>query len=256
MKYIYEHKFYGKSITDILNWLQQKADKVMVFVDSESTGLPTSGYEVQLTQVSGIAVKWDYQTNTFTELGSFDKKIKLTDKTLDLKKAGKDIGRILSFNHYGRKGEQYFEEESILQEFKDFVDDFDNPILVIQNAIFDMRYLNTRSSLKFKNEVIDTKQLLQLFYLPALQKLAEDDMHYKKLISTIGTSSRDNGLISSSLAKIGPALGLNMTGYHDALTDCRLAMKMFEKVVDFLKENTNVDISHYQAERIQTIRKN
>jgi hypothetical protein len=119
-----------------------------------------------------------------------------------------------------------------------------------------MRYLNTRSSLKFKNEVIDTKQLLQLFYLPALQKLAEDDAYYKKLISTIGTSSRDNGLISSSLAKIGPALGLNMTGYHDALTDCRLAMKMFEKVVDFLKENTNVDISHYQAERIQTIRKN
>ena len=46
-----------------------------------------------------------------------------------------------------------------------------------------------------------------------------------------------------------------MTGYHDALTDCRLAMQMFTKVVEFLKKNKDVDITKYQGERINTIRK-
>ena len=74
------------------------------------------------------------------------------------------------------------------------------------------------------------------------------------MINFIGTSARDNGLLSSSLSKIGPALGLNMTGYHDALTDCRLTMNMYLKIVDFLKENQSVDIMKYQAERIKVIR--
>ena len=74
------------------------------------------------------------------------------------------------------------------------------------------------------------------------------------MIDKIGTSSRDNGLISSSLAKIGPALGINMSGYHDALVDCRLMAQMFSKMIDFLKEHQDVDITKYQAERIKTKR--
>lgn len=74
------------------------------------------------------------------------------------------------------------------------------------------------------------------------------------MIQKIGTSSRDGGLISSSMGKIGPALGINMSGYHDALTDCRLTMEMFTKVVDLLKKNIDVDISKYQGERINKIR--
>jgi hypothetical protein len=85
-----------------------------------------------------------------------------------------------------------------------------------------------------------------------LLKLAETDDKYKELINKIGTSDRDNGLISSSMSKIGPALGISMTGYHDSLVDCRLAMEMFTKVIDFLSKNKDVDISKYQAERIKT----
>jgi hypothetical protein len=96
--------------------------------------------------------------------------------------------------------------------------------------------------------------LIQLYYLPLIQKLAETDSKYQYLINFIGTSSRDNGLISSSLSKIGPALGLNMTGYHDALTDCRLTINMYLKIVKFLKENQSVDIIKYQSERIKSIR--
>ena len=74
------------------------------------------------------------------------------------------------------------------------------------------------------------------------------------MVDKIGTSGRDNGLISSSLSKIGPALGINMTGYHDALIDCRLMAQMFTKMVEFIKQHQDVDITKYQADRIKTIR--
>jgi hypothetical protein len=126
---------------------------------------------------------------------------------------------------------------------------------VAQKAGFDMHMLAGRSGKSIVNEVFDTKMLIQLYYIPALQKLAETDESAADKIRQIGVSDRDNGLISSSLSKIGPALGINMTGYHDALTDCRLAWQMYECIVEFLKENIELDITNYQIERIKSIRK-
>jgi hypothetical protein len=74
------------------------------------------------------------------------------------------------------------------------------------------------------------------------------------MVNFIGTSPRDAGLISSSMSKIGPALGVNMSGYHDALTDIKIMMGMFMNIVDILKNNKNVDISKYQLERIKVLR--
>ena len=75
------------------------------------------------------------------------------------------------------------------------------------------------------------------------------------MIDKIGTSDRDNGLISSSLSKIGPVLGINMTGYHDALTDTKLMMQMLQSMIEFLKQHKDLDISKYQSDRIKTIKK-
>jgi len=256
IKFLLEHKFWGKTISEFLTWLDSKSGKHWVILDSETTGLPSDPYDIQLTQVSCLVVKYNSKTNTFKEVDSFDKKIKLTSKTLSLmKRTDSRISKVLSFNHYGKSGLKYHEEENVLFDFFDFISRYDNPMLVIQNAEFDMRYLNIRNPIvKFDNEVLDTKQILQLFYLPTLQKLAESDESIDTIIKKIGTSNRDNGLISSSMSKIGPALGINMTGYHDALTDCRLAMQMLQKVINFLRENQSVDIRKYQGERINIIR--
>lgn len=257
MIYLVEHKFWGKSIEEFLEWIRFKSNKNFIFLDCETTGLPKDPYEVQLTQIACTVTKYNYDSNTFKEIGTFNKKIKLTSKTLDLLKNGQGrIKKVLSFNRYGERGIEFHEESDTLSELFEFLKQYDNPILVIQNAEFDMRFLNTRNSnVKFDNEVIDTKQIAQLFYLPCLQKLSEENPIYDKKIKEIGTSDRDNGLISSSLSKIGPALGINMSGYHDALTDTKLAMQMFSKMVEFLKLHKDVDIRKYQAERINTKRK-
>ncbi len=256
IKFLLEHKFWGKTIPEFLTWLDSKSDKHWVILDTETTGLPSDPYDIQLTQVSCLVVKYNSKTNTFEEVDSFDKKIKLTSKTLSLmKRTDSRIAKVLSFNHYGKSGLKYHEEENVLSDFFDFISQYDNPMLIIQNAEFDMRYLNIRNPIvKFDNEVLDTKQVLQLFYLPTLQKLSETDEKSATMVSKIGTSNRDNGLISSSMSKVGPALGINMTGYHDALTDCKLAMQMIQKVIDFLRENQNVDIKKYQGKRINIIR--
>jgi DNA polymerase III epsilon subunit-like protein len=257
LKHLLEHKFWGKSISEFLDWLKSKSNKYFTILDCETTGLQNDPYEVQLTQVSCIVVKYNFKENTFDEVAHFDKKIKLTQKTIDLMKGGTErIKKVLSFNHYGQQGIIYHEEEKILQDLFDFISEYDDPILVIQNAEFDMRFINIRHDfLKFKNEVLDTKQVIQLFYLPLIQKLAETDEYYEDLVKKIGFGGRDSNLISSSMGKIGPALGINMTGYHDALTDCRLTLEMFRKIIDTLKTHKQVDIKKYQFDRINTKRR-
>lgn len=256
IKFIKEHKFWGKSIPDFLNWIKNKSIKHWIILDCETTGLRSDPYEVQLTQVGCIVVKYDFESNSFKEVGNFNKKIKLTEKTTELMRDPEHrIHKVLQFNHYFDDPQELNQEENVLKDLFEYISEFEKPVLVIQNAEFDMKYLNTRNSIvKFDNEVIDTKQVIQLFYLPAIQKLAENNIEYKNLINKIGISDRDNGLISSSMGKIGPALGIDMSGYHDALVDCRLTMKMLVKILDFLKENPDIDILKYQAERIKTKR--
>lgn len=249
-----ENKMWYKTIPEILSWLESKSDMPWIWVDTETTGLGGPKKQ-QLTQVSAIVTEYDFGKNQFTDIASFDEKIKLTS---EIKKRystpGDDSRRILSFNHYGSGNYKYREEKEIVDEFFDWISQYSPCLLIAQNAGFDMSMLGGRFGHKIKNEVLDTKRLIQLYYLPLIQTLAETDEKYKALVSKIGTSERDGGLVSSSMSKIGPALGINMSGYHDALTDCRIAMQMYQAIVDFLKQHQGVDIMKYQVERIKVIR--
>jgi DNA polymerase III epsilon subunit-like protein len=252
--FLLEHKFWGKSNIDILNWIKEKSKNNWIFIDLETTGLKSDPYDVQITQVACIVTKYDFESNTFKEVDSFNQKIKLTDKTKSIfNRKDSRIKKVLSFNRYGNgNGMKYHKENDVLLEFSKFISKYPDSKFVIQNAAFDMSFLNTRSNLKFNNEVIDTKQLLQLFYIPTLQSLADKDSKYQEMINKIGTSDRDNGLVSSSLSKIGPSLGINMSGYHDALEDAKIMMEMMQKIIEFIQKNKDIDIKKYQMERINT----
>lgn len=256
-QFIIESKFWGMSISDLLQYLEKVSINNFIYIDTETTGLTDEEYEVQLTQVSALVVDYNFLENKSSEIDFYNKKIKLTDETKFLKKdPSYKIGKILSFNHYGSKGVDYIEEETALTEFYNFLESFKPSVWIIQNAPFDMHFLNTRQNkFKFRQPIIDTKDIAQLFYLPLLQTLADTDEYYLNKVKTIGLSTRDNGLISSSLSKIGPSLGINMSGYHDSLTDCRLTVQMFEGMIDMLHKYKDVDIKKYQQERIKVINK-
>jgi len=249
-----ENKMWYKTIPEMLNFLKSKSNLHWLWLDTETTGLLGPKHE-QLTQVSSLSTKYNFSSNTFDEIGSFDEKIKLTSE-LKTRYNQPDGGnrRILSFNHYGSGGYKYKDERQIVDEFFDWMSEFSPCLLVAQNAGFDMQMLSGRYGHKITNEVLDTKMLIQLYFLPLIQKLAETDVTYQKMVDGIGTSPRDNGLISSSMSKVGPALGINMSGYHDALTDCRITIEMYKRIVDLLNQYNNIDISKYQTERIKSIR--
>jgi len=251
-----ENKMWYKTIPQILEWLESKSKMPWLFIDTETTGLGGPKQQ-QLTQVSALSNDYNFQSNTFNELGLFDEKIKLTDETKSKFSAPEDKTKwVLGFNNYGSGKYKYKNEQEILNQFFDWISNYEPCLLIAQNADFDMAMLAGRYGHKIKNEVFDTKMLIQLYYLPLLQALAENDSKYKEIIDFIGTSLRDGGLISSSMSKVGPALGINMTNYHDALTDCRITIQMYQKIVDFLKENQEVDIMKYQSERIKVIKAN
>lgn len=252
---INENKMWYKTIPEILSWLDSKSDIPWVWLDTETTGLNGPRNE-QLTQISCLVTECDFINNKFNELGKFDEKIKLTHDTKSKYNEPEDRTKwVLGFNRYGSGGYKYKDEEMVVNDFFQFISDYEPCLLIAQNASFDMAMLSGRYGHKIKNEVFDTKMLIQLYFLPLLQKLAETDIKYKEMIDTIGKSPRDGGLISSSMSKIGPALGINMSGYHDAITDCRITIQMYQGMIDLLKQHQEVDIMEYQTERIKVIRK-
>ena len=251
-----ENKMWYKTIPQILEWLESKSKMPWLFIDCETTGLGGPKQQ-QLTQVSALSTDYNFQSNTFNELGLFDEKIKLTDETKSKFSTPEDRTKwVLGFNHYGSGKYKYKNEQEILNQFFDWIGNYEPCLFIAQNAGFDMEMLAGRYGHKINNEVFDTKMLIQLYYLPLLQALAEGDSKYKDIIDFIGTSSRDGGLISSSMSKVGPALGINMTNYHDALTDVKITIEMYQKIVELLKENQEVDIMKYQSERIKVIKAN
>lgn len=248
----YEGKFNYKTIPEFLNWFEQRKDRNFIFFDSETTGLNHPAEE-QLTQIGAISTSFDFHTLKFTEIDIYNKKIKLTDEIKQrMNEPDSRIKWVLGFNHYGQSNTKYYDEKDVLSDFHSWLSQYTNPILAIQNAIFDMKFLNVRSFTKFNQEVFDTKAMIQLFYIPTLQKLSKTNNKYKDMLTKIGTSDRDNGLTSSSMSKIGPSLGLDMTNYHDAIADCRITIKMTEKILNFLSDNSGLDISFYQNERIKS----
>lgn len=255
LEQINENKMWYKTIPEIFEWLESKSNLKWIFLDCETSGLGGPKKE-QLTQVSALATNYDINSNSFDELGSFDEKVKLTqDIKARYSEPGDTSRRILGFNHYGSGNYKYKDEKEVVDAFFEWVNQFgDDVLLIAQNASFDMAMLAGRYGHKIEHEVFDTKMLIQLYFIPLIQKLAETDKEYANMIQSIGTSSRDNGLISSSMSKIGPALGISMSGYHDALTDVKITIKMYQGMVELLKKHQDIDIMKYQIERIKTIR--
>lgn len=269
--FLLEHKLH-KNQYQLLDYIEKLSlIKTFVFVDTESTGLGGHKHQ-QLTQISAIAYNYDYKNNKFKKLTTFNKKIKISpdvrkrlyDKNRKYKPiipGTMDITKVFKFNRYGDKipyDTKYYDEIQIINEFKNWLSNLEyEPLLIMQNASFDMDLLVGRSGEKLLNnnnnkpyEIIDTKQLLQLFIIPIFSKLSENDIKYKEILNKIGTSSRDKGLTTSAMGKWAPYFDIDLSGYHDALTDCEITSKMFSKIIEIIKEHSDLNINKYQADII------
>jgi DNA polymerase III epsilon subunit-like protein len=244
-----EDSYSGQSIKDYLKDYKEKySGSTFIWLDTETTGLKQ--HKNQITELAGIAT--DYKFNKL-ENNEFHKKFKINWDDVEDKEKTKNV--ILPMTRYGESGKKYYDEKKSIDEFFDWVDTFKNPVLIAQNAAFDLKFLVVRSGKKIKYPVIDTKKIIQQFFIPAVQQLSDDEnLEAQEMLKNLPTSEKDKGLPTSSMGKIAPTLGLDVTGWHSAIEDVNIMIEMFKKMMEFFEQNKDVNIRKYKEKRIMSDR--
>ena len=267
-KLLLENKLSGHTIEGILDLLDGYASNTWIFFDTETTGMhPDSA---QLTEIGAIAVDpktWDSQADI---LDQFNEKIKLTDETERLlndpeseerqawekgnqsaRRPLKDPQAILSMTRYGEQGRTYGDEQDILDQFFEWTEGFPNPLFIAQNASFDLKFLNVRSSGKLPSyPVLDTMQLMQYYLIPLLKtqtKAGEGDKGAQELLNKLYVKRGNWGYHSSSMGVVSKAYGIDIDDWHNALADVKMMMEMYRNVVETIRRGMGVDISSEQG---------
>ena len=263
-----ENKLSGRTIEGILDLLDGYASNTWIFFDTETTGMhPDSA---QLTEIGAIAVDPKTWDSDATVLDQFNEKIKFTDETDRLmndpesderkewdkknsqsRRPLKDPQAVLAMTRYGEKGRSYGDEQEVLQQFFDWAAGFPNPLFVAQNASFDLKFLNMRSSGKLPGyPVLDTMQLMQYYLIPLLKTQAragEGDKEAQELLNKLYVKRGNWGYHSSSMGVVSKAYGINIDDWHNALADVKMMMEMYRNVVETIRRGMGVDISIEQG---------
>jgi DNA polymerase III epsilon subunit-like protein len=242
------------STEELFNWFSERRNHTFVALDTETTGLAGPRMD-QLTQIAAIAFSFDYDTLKFTEISRYNKKISLTPEIKALKQLpGSKIQGALKYNRYGVSGGKFEDEQVIINELVDFVGQFENTILLIQIAPFDMPMINIRAKFKKLNsEVFDTKDFFAYFLIPTLQKLSETDPNVQAVLDMFGKSSSGK-VYTSSLPKVAAGLGIDPSGAHDALYDCTYMVQTLEKALVIVRDNSEIERKEFLRPRISTDR--
>lgn len=242
------------STPELFEWLNARRDKIFIALDTETTGL-RGPWKEQLTQIAAVAFKFDMENLKFTEIDSYNEKIKLNPDTVSqMGDPESRIKKVFKFTRYGVSKGRFSDEQDSLENLSSFVNQFDGAILLVQNAPFDMPMINVRKELDgLKNEIFDTKDFFAYFMLPTLQKLSETDPEAEQILSVIGKTSGGK-LPTSSLPKVAAGLGIDPNEAHDALFDCRYMVKVLEKGLEIVNNNREIERKEFLRPRISTDR--
>jgi DNA polymerase III epsilon subunit-like protein len=270
----------GTSVPEAIEKLDSYADKTWIFFDTESTGFDQN--KDQVTEIAAIAVS----PNNWTDpkiVGTYHEKIKLNPDILrrlndpesperkEWEKAQAKMYKplnkpqdVLGMTRYGEKGVKYKDEQMTLDEFRDFITGFKDPVLVAQNASHDMKFVNGRLRQKLpKIPVIDTVPLLKFQLIPLLQSLTDVENIQKNVLPNLPEDKKDeflqvfkmaSGVLdmisgrggpSASLGKIADAFEINADEWHNALADTKMLIEVFKKTYNTLQLIKKYNIKTY-----------
>lgn len=260
-----EQKTVGMSVKDVLQMLDNYGHYTWIFFDTETTGFEPK--DEQLTEIAAIAISPNEWTEEPEVLGTFNEKIRLNpdivtrlndpdsperqawDKVYARKRGKvKEPQDVLRLTRYGEKGRKYVDEQEALNDFVEFVDSFDNPILVAQNASFDMKFVSTRWQQRLSRyPVLDTLPLIQLHIVPILRMIRSGkfdpyDERIQKRAKDILNGLKTKWGYSASLGVVSQAYGISPEGWHNALADVKMTMKLFKSLYKTMKFAKDLDI--------------
>jgi DNA polymerase III epsilon subunit-like protein len=255
---ISESRYFGMSVEGVISFFEGFGNNTWIFFDTETTGF--GPHEKQLTEIAAIAINPKNWESDYEVLGTFNEKIKLSDQTIDdiqrekeedeagtSERKGLSIPGVLSLTRYGEQGRDYLDESEVLDGFFRFIDSFPSPVLVAQNAAFDMEFISVRSGGQMKRyPVIDTMKIMQLFLIPLLRTLREPP-HNDEEASEFLSKIKRRGRYTSSMGVVSSAYGISIDEWHNALADVKMLMELFVHVIASLKSGIDIDISDEQS---------
>ena len=240
--------------TNLLRWFLKRKDSTFIMFDTETTGLSRTRTD-QITQLAGIAAKFDLRQLKFIEIDRFHEKIKLNDYIKDIvskseevpddkdspefnSQLGNDnVKAVLKYNHYDLANSDNFEDErESLERFDNFLDKHSNVVLMAHNAPFDLKMIQVHEIFKTKDrEVFDTLNFFNKVFFPALESLSTENEHFKSINDKF-VSSKRTGQKSSAMGNLidgffsDPLEKAVLLGKsHDAVVDCENTLNLIER---------------------------
>jgi DNA polymerase III alpha subunit (gram-positive type) len=221
-------------------FFQNIKNRTVVFFDTETTGFnPRLPYR-QITQLAAIAL--DLESNTV--LDKFAEVLSLNPATLDqieLEKQnppskGWSIEKVLDFSGYD-SSKASKQPVDAGESFVSWVNGFSNPLLVAQNAQFDMNFMNNlMKHNKVKFQVLDFLKFNKYYLEPILLNLGRNGVDEAvKILSDLYDPKRNKH--SFAQQKLGKAFGVDTAGAHVALHDVMQLVDLIKKVFDFINRN-------------------
>ena len=270
--YILDDDFFDASIQQLFDKLKDFGDNTWIFFDTETTGFKPES--AQLTEIGAISAKpdnWQF-TEVEAEQGIFYDKIKLNPETLAGFEASDDpnVKYPLELTRYGMPSDEYREkypkgmpsEEDILRQFVSYLESQPNPVLVAQNAEFDVNFIQKRADLynipvdMRAYPIFDTMMLIKLWHNSLIKTLADNgDERAQTILQALTMTGKFGDYISASMGPVSKAYEISTDDWHNALADVKMMMGMTKAIFMALQASSDVDISKYQGRTAWGLRK-
>ena len=270
--YILDDDFFDASIQQLFDKLKDFGDNTWIFFDTETTGFEPES--AQLTEIGAISAKpdnWQF-TEVEAEQGIFYDKIKLNPETLAGFEASDDpnIKYPLELTRYGMPSDEYREkypkgmpnEEDILRQFVSYLESQPNPVLVAQNAEFDVNFIQKRADLynipvdMRAYPIFDTMMLIKLWHNSLIKTLADNgDERAQTILQALTMTGKFGDYVSASMGPVSKAYEISTDDWHNALADVKMMMGMTKAIFMALQASSGVDISKYQGRTAWGLRK-
>jgi len=246
---IKESQYVGMSLEDMLTYITNLGDNTWIVLDTETTGLSRTVHEGQLTEIAAIAVKPNDWVRVPEVIGEYHEKITLhedseeqleREKNLtpeEIESHGREwtLTQALDYTNYWDWDKEYIDEQVAINSLFRFIESYPNPVLVIQNAAFDLKWLSARFKQQIQRyTVVDTLRINQLFLTPLMKTLKhiKDPAAIKFLDASHGRSG---------LAPVRSGFGLESEGHHQAIHDVKMTLEMITLAIQALRANPDIE---------------
>lgn len=236
---LYESGVLGSSLDEFYNNLK---GRTAIFFDTETTGFKPKYPYRQITQLGAVAL--DMDSNVI--LSEFSEIVSLNPETLShmeyektnppQDKSIKTIEQVLGWTRYDPQRATMSPIDAG-EKFVAWVAQYPNPLLVAQNAKFDMGFMNNlMKHNKIRHQVLDFLKFNRLYLEPILINLKRHGViEAAEVLTKLFDPKRNKTSFSQQV--LGKAFDVGTQAAHMAINDAKQLAELVKKVLDFVNRH-------------------